>query len=180
MFVLEKFSDEEEKVTFYTVREPEDCELSQTEDFFIRIPKTDYKDEFYDLIEFIFTSIGNKLGAQECWFNRLEKEATALPPKKQGKAIGQAKINEINFQIFNSKIRLYCLRLSDSVVILFNGGIKLTKGPAHKDSGVSMHFHDAHRYSLKIIEALRDNDICIKYKSIVGLDGKNDKILIEL
>lgn len=178
MFVLEKFSDEEEKVAFYTVRSDEDAEFSEMENFINRMRKSDHKEEFYELIEFTFNSIGQVFGAQEYWFNRLEREATALPPSKHGKAIREAKINEINFQIFNNRVRLYCLRLSESVVVLFNGGVKLTKGPAHLDPGVSMYFIEANTYCERILQAIRDGMICVNYKSVVGLDENDNKIFI--
>lgn len=177
MFALEIYSDEEDKVQFYSVRElgSEYCET----DFFLKriIKDATFKKEVGELMTFVFDTIGNEQGAKEYFFNRLERIATAMPPKKDGKVIGLAKANEFSFNIFNFKIRLYCLRLSDSVVVLFGGGIKLSKGRAQDDKGVSMQFNNANRYAQKILDSINDGTICVKYKSVVGLDGKNNNII---
>lgn len=177
MFVLEVFA-EEEKVTFYAVREPEDSETLQTIDFIKRVSKTKYKDELNFLLNLILDHIGNKHGARDYFFNRLERNATALPPAKKGGIIKELKHDEVNFNLLNSKIRLYCLRLSDSVVVLFNGGIKESKGTAQNDPGVSLYFRDADRYAKKILQAIAQKDICLKHKKMVSFDNETNNILI--
>ncbi|GGI58484.1 hypothetical protein [Winogradskyella haliclonae] len=178
MFVLEKFSDEEEKVAFYTVRSDEESEFSETEDFLIRMRQSDYVQQFHELMEFTFEIIGNQTGAHEDWFNRFERVAEALPPKKDWKTKQQAHTNEINFDIFNNKVRLYCLRLSDSVVVLFNGGVKLTTGRAEDDPNVSIHFRQANTYAQRIYDAISDGTIDIQHKCVVGYDGNDNNIYI--
>ncbi len=46
----------------------------------------------------------------------------ALPP------VGTVKIGALQLNYKGSPLRLYCLVLSDEVVVLFNGGIKFTIG----------------------------------------------------
>ena len=52
-------------------------------------------------------------------------------------------------------VRLYCKRLSNQVVILFNGGIKTKLNP-HDCPNVSAHFRRAERISQKVDKALND------------------------
>ncbi len=177
MFALEIFSNEEKKVRFYTVKEI-DAVHSETENFLRRIYESEHKQSLYELTAFIFEEIGNKRGSKEYFFNRFENRVTALPPKKVGRVISLAKTNEISFDLFNIKIRLYCLRLSDSVVVLFNGGIKLSNLSAQNDSGVSMHFHNANKYAQRILEAINDGTICVTYRSMVASEGKNNEIIL--
>src|SRR5699024_5621752 len=113
-FVLEIFDDEGSKCSFYTVRY-ENADFSET-DYFIKKFKDNkcLKKYLIELMNLISNEIGNKYGAKEIFF-RHEREAQALPPKP-----GLQKINIM----LNFPLRLYCLRLSSSCVILFNGGEK--------------------------------------------------------
>jgi len=118
-FVVEKWFDEGEYCSFYTVVQGEN-KFSETDRFFMRFEKPDkeYNSEANELLRLITQSIGNVYGAIDDFFDRIENKAQALPPKpKKG-------VPEI-FQLgFNFPIRLFCYRISGSIVILFNGGIK--------------------------------------------------------
>lgn len=180
MFALELLAIKK-KVTFYSVREPVEDDVSQTMVFLRKFKNSEIREELNELSELIFNRIGNKSGAKEFWFNRLERNATALPPtndKKKQAYHELKKVDEAALHLLNSRLRLYCLRLSDSVVILFNGGVKLTNGQAQNDSGVSTSFRDATRYADTILKAIRDKDICVEYKSVVGFSGENNNIIL--
>jgi hypothetical protein len=163
---VEVFSDEGRKVTFYTVRKDE-AAFSETEDFFRRMSnEKKYKEDLNKLIQLIKSVIGNKFGAHKKYFSRHENEATALPPNRVHKFKGQ---EAINFSYF--PLRLYTLKVSESVVVLFNGGIKLTEGSAQDDPKVSMYFHEANQYAKRIKKAIREGDIYLNHKSMVDFQG---------
>lgn len=163
---VEVFSDEGSKVTFYTVRK-EGAEISETEDFFRRVSeKTEYQEDVYKLVRLLSNQIANLYGAHEKYFNRHERKATALPPKKY-RTFKTEKV--INFSY--SPLRLYTLKISESIVVLFNGGIKLTGGKAQGDPNVSMYFHEANEYARRIIQAIKEDMICINKKSMVDFQG---------
>lgn len=164
MFV-EIFSDEGSKVTFYTVRH-EGAEFSETEIFFRKVYSGEYKEDVQKLTRLLSNQIANRYGAHEKYFNRHEMLAAALPPKKYNPF---KKEKAISFA--HSPLRLYALKLSESVVVLFNGGLKLTDGPAQDDPNVSIHFHEANEYSRKILQAIKDGMICLKHKYMVDFQG---------
>src|SRR4051812_40435345 len=118
--ILEIFY-EYDYVTYYTVRlfdgddEPE--ELSETDKFYERFddPANDKYDEFNKIVEVIDATGNYENGAEDCLF-RFEDAAHALPsPRNSAKKILEIEIIE------NSELRLYCVRLTNRVVILING-----------------------------------------------------------
>ncbi len=79
---------------------------NETDEFISRfLGNSKYKKDFDTIIQFL-AKIGEN-GALERYF-RPERKASALP-------------------ISSSKLRLYCFRLSDRILIIGNGGIKTTK-----------------------------------------------------
>ena len=116
-FALEIFNDEGNACTFYTVRW-ENEEFSETDKFFIKFRNDDtHKNSLQELAKFLDIQIGEKKGALKDYF-RFENSADALPPP------GTYLINQITISYSNFPLRLYCLRISDSLVVLFNGGEK--------------------------------------------------------
>ncbi|MBN7810806.1 hypothetical protein J0A68_07560 [Algoriphagus sp. H41] len=92
-----------EKTQFYTIEEVGKG-INETDEFFIRFKDNpDYQKDIAT-IKYWIQKIGKESGALERHF-RPEKSAEAIP-------------------ITISKLRLYCYRLSDKIVILGNGGIK--------------------------------------------------------
>jgi len=88
--------------------------------------------------------IGKKYGARKQYF-RHENRAHALPSA------------EVRFIETDKSLRLYCLRLSDQAVILFNGGYK--DAQTAQESGISYHFQEANIMANKIQKALINNEI---------------------
>ncbi|MEP0264214.1 hypothetical protein [Dokdonia sp.] len=164
MFV-EVFSDEGKKVTFYTIRH-EDADMSETEDFFRRVHSSDYKEDVFKLSMLLANEIGDRYGAHEKYFNREERAATALPPKYYKPFKGE---KTISFSY--SPLRLYSYKVSDSIVVLFNGGLKSTNGSAQDDPNIRIHFRQAYLYSEKIQRAINEGMIDIQGKYMVGFDG---------
>ncbi len=98
--------EEHDAVNFYSIHLDEN-ELSELENFFEKFPEgSDYDDEIDTIIAWI-DRIGVN-GALERYFRyegRFGDGVTAIP-------------------IETSNLRLYCIRLSDKILIFGNGGIK--------------------------------------------------------
>jgi len=92
-----------EKTQFYPIEELGKG-VNETDEFFIRFKDDpDYQKDI-EIISYSIQKIGKETGALERHF-RPESKAKAIP-------------------IIKSKLRLYCYRISDELVILGNGGIK--------------------------------------------------------
>ncbi|MEJ0056623.1 MAG: hypothetical protein WDN75_13805 [Bacteroidota bacterium] len=92
-----------EKANFYTIRF-ENEGISETDKFISRFDgHNQYRDDL-DIIIYWIYKMGNQNGTLERYF-RPERQAQAIPLETAG-------------------LRLYCIRLSDELVILGNGGIK--------------------------------------------------------
>jgi hypothetical protein len=156
------------KVTFYTLRFESNLkkdEMSETEKFlnqFVDDPV--YKHELDRMLVFL-RDLGEVDSARE-WYFRHERNAQALPPdkknRKRHKSFDLLPDNEY-------KLRLYCLRLSDSVVILFNGGLKTHNDP-EKCPNVAPHFRNAQIFAKKINEKLKDKDFILSKKNLRSYD----------
>lgn len=79
--------------------------------------------------------------------------AHALPPR------GSHLVEEIVLSFYMFPLRLYCLRISDSLVILFNGAEKTSK--VAQQGKTSMAFFEANLFAKRIIEAIQQNEIYI-------------------
>lgn len=177
MFV-KVFDDQGSKCVFYTVCREEGGD-SETDNFIRRIrAQEEYLDELKLIMSIIIDVIGDVTGAEDKYFTRLETRATAFPPKNDRRL--EKELLEINSDfegILKSRIRLYALRLSDSVVVLFNGGIKLTDGKAQDDPNVQIHFRNAQSYAKKINDAIRNGMICVNHKSVVDFEGNKEFLI---
>lgn len=138
-------------VTYYTVRleAADDAEErpSETDDFFERFGTDDSEhgeafEQLFDLLE----AIGAR-GAYERFF-RFEERAWALPGKRS--SVGFLLENEGEQP---SNLRLYCILLSDSVVVLCNGGVKTARTP-QECPNVAGHFRLANTVA-KHLEEMR-------------------------
>lgn len=99
------------RVRYYSVRF-EHRKYNEFEDFLLRHQKIDeIQEEFQDLFLWL-EKIGDETGALQRYF-RHEGKADALPPP--------ASFLEIEY---HEHLRLYCMRISNEIVILFNGSIK--------------------------------------------------------
>lgn len=152
MFALEIFDDQGQACTFYTVRW-EGEELSETDKFFEKYENDSIlRRPLQELASFISRKIGDEVGAVEEFF-RFENTAHALPPSRK------YEVENIFINFSNFPLRLYCLRISETLVVLFNGGEKT----AHSAQAgkTSMAFHEANIFAKRILEALTRGDIYI-------------------
>lgn len=138
------------KVRFYTVT-------------FIDKPRSEFFDfvtnhenrkeiapEYGDIMEWIQLRIGDRKGAIRDFF-RKEDKANALPPYPEIIAM------EADME-YSVDLRLYCYRISDHIVFLFNGGIKTTRFA--EDCGVvGDHYRNANKLTLAIKSAIDDGHI---------------------
>ena len=99
--------EEYEKVNFYSIR-MKGAELTELEAFFEKFPEGSGYDDEIDVIISWLDQIAER-GALERYFR---------PEGRYGDGVGVIPIDVGN------KIRLYCLRLSDKVLVFGNGGVK--------------------------------------------------------
>ena len=74
--------------------------------------------------------------------------------------------------ISSGKLRLYCLRLSDKILIIGNGGIKDTK-TYNENNELNGYVIDLQKFDTLIKEAVKDGSISIEETEIKGIDNKN-------
>lgn len=157
------------KVKYYSIR-INNASTVEFIDFLTRMENDkDHENDLNNLFEWL-EIIGNTQGAKSEFFRPegYVSDATALPPP--------LKIMEA-YEIIVEDIRLYCLRLNESVVILFNGGIK-TKQKSQDCPNVSKYFKQANIFSKKINALFGSNDISwnSNYTDIVF----NEDLIIEI
>ncbi|MEM8525090.1 MAG: hypothetical protein AAGG68_10620 [Bacteroidota bacterium] len=161
--VIEEFV-EFSKVNYYTVRLEyddhieEDSEMDKFLKKFENVP-SETKEEFDDLLALI-ENIGNR-GAYERYF-RFEDRANALP-----KSFTKNTKERVFF--VETSIRLYCIRLSDRIVILINGDVK-TAQKVQDCPNVLPHFRLANKIARKLDNAIKEKDIQIQGKYLKDLD----------
>ena len=161
-FALEVWDDEGACTTFYTVRKQK-SEETEIDDFFTKYENDpNVRAEFDELITFIY-EIGDTYGARSRFF-RFENSAHALPPKGRD--------NQCLFLEF--PLRLYCLRITDEIVILMNRGIKTSQN-AQDSPQLKQQFEEANKFARGIDQAIKCKDLkispCGKYLTCdEGLD----------
>ena len=142
-------------VRYYSIRlEDENGEAGEYNEFEKFVSKHQHleaiQEEWNDLLAWLTIRLGERHAAKDKYF-RHEGTAQALPPS--------ANFLEIDYR---QNLRLYCLRLSDHVVVLFNGGIK-TKGvaTAQECAVVRPHFRRANQLAKAIDKAIKSGDISL-------------------
>ena len=73
--------------------------------------------------------------------------------------------------IDSGKLRLYCLRLSDKILILGHGGIKSTR-TYNEDNELNGYVMDLQKFDAILKEAERDGQIKIEETEIIGGENK--------
>lgn len=171
-FVLEIFDDEFERVTYYTVRW-DGAEETETNKFVLRFANSEDFRPFYQQIAALLVDIGTRKGARKHYFSRHEDAATALPPK------GTFEVNGIEINFHENPLRLYCIRLNDSMVVLFNGGLK-TAQTAQASEDLARKFRDAQHFARMIWEGVLDKTIIMDEitRRITYFDGSENDILL--
>lgn len=173
IFELKIWDDEGQYCTFYTVQW-EDSNENETDKFFLQFE--DETNEFHYhsnvLLHLILESIGDKYGAIDDFFDRDKNIAQALPPKPK------KRISDIEEIGINFPLRLYCYRITESIVVLFNGGIKSAQTD-QESSNISLKFYEAQQFAKKINEALKDKTILISNdgRILTNYNGNSEIII---
>ena len=142
--------EEHDAVNFYSIH-LDDEELSELERFFEKFPVGCEYDDEIDIIIAWLDKIGEN-GALERYFR---------PEGRYGDGVGVIPIDVGN------KLRLYCLRISDKILVFGNGGIK--DADSWQNSGTLAPYVemliDTSRF---IISRIRDGKIILVDKDLVG------------
>lgn len=142
--------EEHDAVNFYSIHLDEE-ELSELERFFEKFPVGCEYDDEIDIIIAWLDKIGEN-GALERYFR---------PEGRYGDGVGVIPIDVGN------KLRLYCLSISDKILVFGNGGIK--DADSWQNSGTLAPYVemliDTSRF---IISRIRDGKIILVDKDLVG------------
>lgn len=171
IFALEIWDDEGAKCTFYTVKY-EDFDKSETDIFFDRYDAIqEYKQVNQELLSFIIYAIGNDHGAIDELFNRDENQVKGLPVQ------GKRTVENITYHFPEFPLRLYALKITNNIVILFNGGIK--DGPTNQKSSLHLEWRAACEFAKRIEIAIRDGSVVIdeENRKLTNYDGSDEIIL---
>lgn len=171
-FVLEVFDNAFEFVSYYTVRWDAASE-NETNKFLLRFAYSEDFQPFYQQIAALLADMGERKGAKAYYFSRHEDAASALPPK------GTFEVNGIEIDFYENPLRLYCTRLNDHMVILYNGGVKSAR-TAQNSKDLARKFREAQHFARRIWEAVRDQMILIdeQHRRITNFDGTDHEILL--
>ena len=170
IFAIETFDDTGTHCTLYTVRW-DDCETSETDKFFLKFEDhEEFGESLMEMATFLNMVIANEYGALDDFF-RFENAAQALPPK------GKYQIGELHVNFFNFPLRLYCFKITENLLILFNGNEKT--GQTAQGGKTSMAFHDANEFSKRITEALNNGNVIISAnnRQLLNYDNSTDILL---
>lgn len=173
-FALTLWYDEGSICTFYSVKKEIDGMVVETDVFFDKFTliSTHFQDEALQLFRLITESIGNKYGAIDAFFDRIEHAAQALPPKPK------KDVEEIMLLKNHFPLRLFCYRISEQIVVLFNGDAK--EGRTIQESKLLyMKFLEAQHFATKIQNALQSGlvEITSDKRYLQNFDGTNEIIL---
>jgi len=125
--------------------------------FFARFEnEPEWEEDLNNLVAWI-EDIGRKRGAREFLF-RFEESAQALPPRE--KFLAELPVRDL---------RLYCVRLSDEIVILANGGAKTSQKVADSPDLLAK-FRFANLAAKRITEMIQNKEFRFTGKTISDLD----------
>ena len=83
--------------------------------------------------------------------------------------------NVAALSIDSRKLRLYCLRISDQILILGNGGAKLTR-TYKEDTELSGYVMDLQKFDKVLIEAQKNGTVTIEKNIITDIQSATFKI----
>ena len=145
LVVFEKIGDiSTEEVTFYSVRLNKN-ELTEIELF----DEYEFPEHSKEL-EILYNVIDEiKYRGAKSYYFKSEEGANALPRVSQ---------QIINANKKDYGLRLYCIRLTDNIVVLLNGNIK-TKHNPEECPNVRRHFKNAIKIARKLDKLLREGEV---------------------
>jgi hypothetical protein len=147
-----------EKVNYYTFW-VESRSQSEADSFFTRFEDNQQFAQDLTLLVAWISEIGQSRGAKARYF-RFENDASALPPPTRIMA-------ELGDDYCN--LRLYCVRLSDEVVILANGGLK-TGRTVQESPDLLAKFRFANKMAHQLLELIRTGELQLRGREIVNAE----------
>lgn len=147
-----------DKVSYYTFW-VEDSNRSEADAFFNRFEGNQQLAHDLNLLVAWMSEIGQNRGAKPRYF-RFENDANALPPPVRIMA-------ELGDDYCS--LRLYCVRLSEEVVILANGGLK-TGRTAQESPDLLAKFRFANKMAHQLVELIRTGELQLRGKEIVNVE----------
>lgn len=139
--------EEGDNCTIYTLQFLRDSE-SEFEKFVSKfIGDTEYREDYARIAAFINRIARN--GALERYFRR------------------EGKINDsiVALPVTSSKLRLYCLRLSDKILILGNGGVKKTR-TYEEDTALKGHVMTLQKFETLLREGIENGSVVMTETTI--------------
>ena len=144
-------------VTMYTLQFSGE-ELSEYEKFVHRFKNSAQLQRDYQMIIYALSKIANK-GALERYFRpegKMNDDVCALP-------------------VDSGKLRLYCLRLSDKILVIGNGGLKATKTYEESEELLG-YVIDLQKFDALIKKGISDGSLTISETEIEGITDKKISI----
>ena len=144
-------------VTMYTLQFSGE-ELSEYEKFVHRFKNSAQLQRDYQMIIYALSKIANK-GALERYFRpegKMNDDVCALP-------------------VDSGKLRLYCLRLSDKILVIGNGGFKATKTYEESEELLG-YVIDLQKFDALIKKGISDGSLTISETEIEGITDKKFSI----
>lgn len=134
-------------------------EHSETDAFFTQFENEQNLANDLNLLAAWIEEIGQNRGAKSRYF-RFENAAAALPPPAR-----------IMAELGNSYciFRLYCIRLTDEIVILANGGCKTSQTVQNSPELVT-HFRFANKMAQQLIELIQSGELVLEGKQIIDVE----------
>lgn len=140
---------------------------NEFDDFVYRMKQVERcKIELEKLVQKI-NAIGNKFGALPKYF-RDERNAVALPDKDYK----YIELNEDGDEEYG--LRLYCVHISDSVVLLMNGDMKTDYDP-EKCNNCKNHFKLANQVARAVQKDIKNGKLSI-YDKVIEMDDDYELI----
>ncbi|MCX6250824.1 MAG: hypothetical protein NTX61_08735 [Bacteroidetes bacterium] len=153
IFAVKIWDDERKRCTFYTVQW-DGASDNETDKFFAKYEnKPGFEKVSQQLLSFILLSIGDDHGAVDALFNRFENEVTGLLVQ------GKVRLGEFTYYYPSFPLRLYALKITEEIVVLFNGGEK--DGQTNQTSSLNVKWTEACQFATRILEALRTGELMI-------------------
>jgi hypothetical protein len=152
------------KVRYYTFQ-IEGHAQNETDKFFSKLEFVEPITDDLNRLNRLILTIGEKTGAIIDLF-RPEDEAVALPPKPSFRINKILQIREIQ----HNSLRLYCIWISEEIVILANGGIK-TSQKTEDSPDLMPHFRFIKRMGKQINRLIIENSFAFEGKEIFDLEN---------
>lgn len=172
IFEVKIWDDEAALCSFYTVLK-DGSQVTETDKFFDKYDG-DYKFKVAagELLSFILYSVGDDHGAIDELFNRKENEVTGLPVK------GEIEVGEFFYYYPDFPLRIYALKITEKIVVLFNGGVK--DGSKNQTSSLHLQWVEACQFAKAIMQSINSKEIIIdkENRKITNSKGTEEIVLI--